>query len=202
MGEGRPLGRQLDNKKQPAGDELSADGSKTDVTGNLLDKSEQPEGEDYSSGGGMAFVTGNPLDKSEQPAGKITPRVVARHLQQATLLDNVSIQKVKITSRMAARHVSKATCWTKASSQQVKINPRMAARQVSHRQPAGQKRAAKRRILLYSLDGGKVDVTGNQTIASSQLVKITPWMLARKVSQATRWKKASSQQVKITVLRG
>ncbi len=47
MGEGRPLGRQLDKKKQPAGDELSADGGKAGVTGNLLDKIEQPAGEDY-----------------------------------------------------------------------------------------------------------------------------------------------------------
>jgi hypothetical protein len=35
---------QLDNKKQPAGDELSADGGKADVTGNPLDKSKQPAG--------------------------------------------------------------------------------------------------------------------------------------------------------------
>jgi hypothetical protein len=69
-GRGQTTGQaQLNNKKQPAGDELSADGGKADVTGNPLNKSEQQAAEDYSADGGKALVTGNPLDKRKQPAG-------------------------------------------------------------------------------------------------------------------------------------
>jgi hypothetical protein len=50
-----------------------------------LDNKKQPAGENYSADGGKAGVTGNPRTKASSQKVKITPRMVARQVSQATL---------------------------------------------------------------------------------------------------------------------